>query len=71
MRVANQRGTSSAPAVDFETLFALSPNPYVLLNPAKAATRTVNLGGTWQRIDGTKVTSVTLAGGRGAVLLAP
>ncbi len=44
---------------------------YVLLNPSRAATRTVQLGGTWKRIDGTRVTSVTLAGGRGAVLLAP
>jgi PAS domain S-box-containing protein len=34
VRVANERTASAAAAVDFETLFALSPNPYVLLNPA-------------------------------------
>jgi Hypothetical glycosyl hydrolase family 15 len=44
---------------------------YVLLNPSKAATKTVKLGRAWKRIDGTTVTSVTLAGGRAAVLLAP
>lgn len=44
---------------------------YVLLNPTRAATKTVALGRTMKRIDGTPVTSVTLAGGRGAVLLAP
>ncbi|MFT4034387.1 MAG: putative glycoside hydrolase [Patulibacter sp.] len=43
----------------------------VLLNPLHAATKTIALGKSWKRIDGTKVTSVTLAGGRGAVLLAP
>jgi len=43
----------------------------VLLNPSRAATKTVKLTTPWKRIDGSTVTSVTLAGGRGAVLIAP
>lgn len=44
---------------------------YVLLNPSKAAPKTIKLDRAWKRIDGTTVTSVTLAGGRAAVLIAP
>jgi Hypothetical glycosyl hydrolase family 15 len=43
----------------------------VLLNPTGAAPKTIALGKTWKRIDGSAVQSVTLAGGRAAVLLAP
>ncbi len=41
----------------------------VLLNPPKTATKTVALPRAMRRIDGTTVTKVTLAPGRGAVLL--
>jgi hypothetical protein len=44
---------------------------YVLLNPSKGATKTVKLSRAWKRVDGSTVTSITLAGGRAAVLLAP
>lgn len=44
---------------------------YVLLNPSKAATKTIKLDQPWKRIDGSTVASVTLGGGRAAVLIAP
>jgi hypothetical protein len=41
----------------------------VLVNPPQSATITVNLPGTYNRVDGTSVTSITLGASQGAVLL--
>ena len=52
----------------FERQFAKG---LVLLNPTRATPRTIKLPKPYKRIDGTTVTSVTLSGGRAAVLIAP
>ena len=42
---------------------------FVLVNDPKAQPISVNLGGTFKRVDGTSITKITLAGSQGVILL--